>query len=304
MNSRLNAKSEERTEEVHRPSRATQLHIVWRKLKASKLAVFGGTIVLAVSVVALLGPLIVPYGPHDMYIADPLRPPFSEVWLGTDDWGRDMVSLLVIGARTSLYVGFGAVLLEAAIGLAIGMIAGYFGGLIDEVLMRIADAVLTLPTLMLLIIAVSMFQMQGINVIILVSGLLGWPLLARVVRSEFLTLKETTFVEAARSMGAGNWRIILRHILPNAMASVIVLLTMDIPWYIFYEASLTFLGFGDPTAASWGVLMQHGRRFLNSQGWWIAAFPGLAILITSLGFNLFGDGLRDALDVTVRARAE
>jgi peptide/nickel transport system permease protein len=304
MNSRLNAKSEERTEEVHKPSSATQLHIVWRKLKASKLAILGGTIVLAVSVVALLGPLIVPYGPHDMYIAEPLRPPFSEVWLGTDDWGRDMASLLVIGARTSLYVGFGAVLLEAAIGLAIGMIAGYFGGLIDEVLMRIADAVLTLPTLMLLIIAVSMFQMQGINVIILVSGLLGWPLLARVVRSEFLTLKESTFVEAARSMGAGNWRIILRHILPNAMASVIVLLTMDLPWYIFYEASLTFLGFGDPTAASWGVLMQHGRRFLSGQGWWIAAFPGLAILITSLGFNLFGDGLRDALDVQTRARAE
>ena len=304
MNSRLNAKSEERTEEVHKPSRATQLHIVWRKLKASKLAVFGGTIVLAVSVVALLGPLIVPYGPHDMYIAEPLRPPFSEVWLGTDDWGRDMASLLVIGARISLYVGVGAVLLEAAIGLAIGMIAGYFGGLIDEVLMRIADAVLTLPTLMLLIIAVAMFEMQGINVIILVCGLLGWPLLARVVRSEFLTLKESTFVEAARSMGAGNWRIILRHILPNAMASVIVLLTMDLPWYIFYEASLTFLGFGDPTAASWGVLMQHGRRFLSSEGWWIAAFPGLAILITSLGFNLFGDGLRDALDVTTRARAE
>ena len=304
MNSRLNAKSEERTEEVYKPSRTTQLHIVWRKLKASKLAVFGGTIVLAVSVVALLGPLIVPYGPHDMYIAEPLRPPFSEVWLGTDDWGRDMASLLVIGARTSLYVGVGAVLLEAAIGLAIGMIAGYFGGLIDEVLMRIADAVLTLPTLMLLIIAVAMFQMSGINVIILVSGLLGWPLLARVVRSEFLTLKQSTFVEAARSMGAGNWRIILRHILPNAMASVIVLVTMDIPWYIFYEASLTFLGFGDPTAASWGVLMQHGRRFLSGQGWWIAAFPGLAILITSLGFNLFGDGLRDALDVTTRARAE
>jgi len=168
--------------------------------------------------------------------------------------------------------------------------------------MRIADAVLTLPTLMLMIIAVSMFEMQGINVIILVSGLLGWPLLARVVRSEYLSLKQTTFVEAARSMGAGQWRIILRHILPNTMSSVIVLLTMDIPWYIFYEASLTFLGFGDPTAASWGVLMEHGRRFLSSQGWWIATFPGLAILITSLGFNLFGDGLRDALDVKTRVQ--
>jgi len=281
---------------------ATQLTTVWRKLKASRVAVFGGGIVLAVIVVALVAPLIAPYGPNDTYITEPLSPPFSEVWLGTDDWGRDVASLLILGARTSLYVGVGAVLLEAAIGLAIGMIAGYFGGLIDEVLMRITDVVLTLPTLMLLILAVSMFEMQGINVIILVSGLLGWPLLARIVRSEFLTLKQTTFVEAARSMGAGQLRIILRHILPNAMASVIVLLTMDIPWYIFYEASLTFLGFGDPTAASWGVLMEHGRRFLDSQGWWIATFPGLAILITSLGFNLFGDGLRDALDVKTRVR--
>ena len=302
MAKRSTVRSGEETEEVYEPSKATQLYIVWRKLKASKVAVFGAAIVLAVSVVALLAPLIAPYGPNDMYITEPLRPPFSEVWLGTDDWGRDMASLLILGARTSLYVGVGAILLEAAIGLTIGMIAGYFGGLIDEILMRITDTVLTLPTLMLLIIAVSMFQMQGINVIILVSGLLGWPLLARVVRSEFLTLKQSTFVEAARSMGAGNWRIILRHILPNSMSSIIVLLTMDVPWYIFYEASLTFLGFGDPTAASWGVLMEHGRRFLSSQGWWIAAFPGLAILITSLGFNLFGDGLRDALDVKTRAR--
>jgi peptide/nickel transport system permease protein len=302
MNSRLNVKSEKRTDKIHKPSMATQLATVWRKLRASRLAVFGGVIVFAVLVVALVAPLIAPYGPEDMYITEPLRPPFSEVWLGTDDWGRDVASLLILGARTSLYVGVGAVLLEAAIGLAIGMIAGYFGGLIDEVLMRIADVILTLPTLMLLILAVSMFEMQGINVIILVSGLLGWPLLARIVRSEYLSLKQATFVEAARSMGAGQWRIILRHILPNTMASVIVLLTMDIPWYIFYEASLTFLGFGDPTAASWGVLMEHGRRFLSSQGWWIATFPGLAILITSLGFNLFGDGLRDALDVKTRVQ--
>ena len=302
MAKRSNVRSSEETEEVYEPSKATQFYVVWRKLKASKLAVFGAAIVLAISVVAVLAPLIAPYGPNDMYITEPLRPPFSEVWLGTDDWGRDMASLLILGARTSLYVGIGAILLEAAIGLTIGMIAGYFGGLIDELLMRIADAVLTLPTLMLLIIAVAMFRMSGLNVIILVSGLLGWPLLARIVRSEFLTLKQSTFVEAARSMGAGNLRIILRHILPNSMASIIVLLTMDIPWYIFYEASLTFLGFGDPTAASWGVLMEHGRRFLSSQGWWIAAFPGLAILITSLGFNLFGDGLRDALDVKTRGR--
>jgi len=295
-------KSEEEIEEIYEQSKATQFSTVWRKLKASKLAVFGGVIVLAVFLTAILGIFFAPYGPNDLWVHKPLTTPFSEAILGADDWGRDVFSLLVIGARVSLYVGISAVLLEAAIGLAIGMIAGYFGGVIDEVLMRITDVVLTLPTLMLLIITVSMFQVTGLHIIILVSGFLGWPFLARVVRSEFLTLKESSFVEAARSVGASNWRIILRHILPNTMSSIIVLLTMDIPWYIFYEASLTFLGFGDPTAASWGILMEKGRRFLGTEGWWIAVFPGLAILITSLGFNLFGDGLRDALDVKTRAR--
>ena len=302
MTMRSHTKSERETEEVYEPSKATQLYIVWRKLKASKLAVFGGGIVLLISVIALLAPIIAPYDHLDLWVFEPLSPPFSEALLGADDWGRDIISLLILGTRVSLYVGLSAVLLEAIIGLAVGMCAGYFGGLVDEVLMRIVDIVMNLPTLMLLILAVAMFEVRSINVIILVSGLLGWPLLARVVRSEFLTLKESTYVEAAKSMGASSWRIILRHILPNAMSSVIVLLTMDIPWYIFYEASITFLGFGDPASASWGLLMEHGRRFLLGQGWWIAAFPGLAILITSLGFNLFGDGLRDALDVKTRAR--
>jgi ABC-type dipeptide/oligopeptide/nickel transport system permease subunit len=294
--------SEKETEEVFEPSRATQLYIVWRKLRASKLAVFGGVVVLAVVLVAVFGPFVVPYGPEDMWVHDPLTPPSPEALLGSDDWGRDVLSLLVLGAGVSLYVGIAAVTLEAVVGLSIGMIAGYFGGLIDEILMRVTDVILTLPTLMLLIVAVAMFQVRGIHIIIIVSGLLGWPFLARVVRSEFLTLKQSTFVEAARSVGASNWRIILRHILPNALASIIVLLTMDIPWYIFYEAALTFLGFGDPAAASWGILMDRGKRYLAGEGWWIAAFPGLAILITSLGFNLFGDGLRDALDVKTRAR--
>lgn len=295
-------KSKEETEEVYEPSKATQFYIVWRKLRVNPLAVFGGGLVLAVILIAVFGPLVVPYGPLDMYVYDPLSPPFSEAILGADDWGRDVFSLLVLGARVSLYVGISAVILEAAIGLAIGMAAGYFGGVTDEILMRITDVVLTLPTLMLLIIAVAMFKIRGIHIIILVSGFLGWPFMARVVRSEFLSLKQSTFVEAAKSVGANSWRIIFRHILPNAMASIIVLVTMDIPYYIFYEASLTFLGFGDPAAASWGILMEHGRRYLSGAGWWIAALPGLAILITSLGFNLFGDGLRDAFDVKTRER--
>jgi ABC-type dipeptide/oligopeptide/nickel transport system permease subunit len=165
--------------------------------------------------------------------------------------------------------------------------------------MRITDIVLTLPTLMMLIVAVSMFAVQSITIMILIMGLLGWPWMCRYVRSEFLSLRETTYVEAARSMGATNWRIMTRHILPNMLSIVVVVATMDIPWYILYEATLTFLGFGDPVSASWGVLLQRGKIMIQS-AWWMITFPGLALLFASLGFNLFGDGLRDALDVTMR----
>jgi len=220
---------------------------------------------------------------------------------GTDATGRDMFSLIVYGARISLLVGFGAVLLEMGIGLTVGMIAGYFGGMIDEVLMRITDVLLTLPTLPLLIVTVAMFQTRSITIIVFVMGGLGWMFMARVTRSEFLSLRETTFVEAAKSMGASSWRIIIRHILPNILSTVIVIATMDVPWFIFYEATLTYLGFGDPSSPSWGVLLERGYLYLQS-AWWMITFPGLALLFTSLGFNLFGDGLRDALDVTTRGR--
>jgi len=298
MDSRLRANSGKEIEEVHRPSRATRLFVVWRKLKKSKLAVAGFGIVLFMSMVALLSPIIVPSGPA-IWAGSSRSPPSMEHIFGTDNLGRDMLSLVIYGARISMFVGVAAVLLEVIIGVIIGMIAGYFGGIIDDVLMRITDMVMTLPTLMLLLVAVSMFEVQSITVIILVMGLFGWPFMARVVRGEYLSLRETTYVEAARSMGAGSWRIIVRHILPNILSVIVVLATMDIPWFIFYEATLTFLGFGDPMSSSWGVLLERGYSLFQS-GWWMMTFPGLALLFTSLGFNLFGDGLRDALDVKVR----
>lgn len=299
MTNRSRTKSEEKTEEFHKPSRATRLFITWRKLRKSPLAVVGFGIVLLASVVALLAPIVAPYDLQ--WRGYTSRPPSMEHWLGTDALGRDMFSLIIYGARTSLYVGFGAVFIEVLIGLGVGMISGYFGGKIDEILMRITDVVLTLPTLMLLILAVSMFAVRSTHTIVIVMGSLGWPLMARVVRSEFLSLREANYVEAARSMGASSVRIILRHILPNILSTIIVLATMDIPWYIFYEATLTFLGFGDPFSASWGVLLEKGYLYLET-AWWMITFPGLALLFTSLGFNLFGDGLRDALDVTERGR--
>jgi peptide/nickel transport system permease protein len=289
--------SEEKTK-VYKPSRATRLFTVWRKLRRSKLAVTGFGIVLIVAFIALLAPIIAPHGPQ--WMEAPARlPPTPEYPFGTDAWGRDLFSLVIYGARISLYVGLAAVLLEMLIGVTFGMIAGYFGGIIDEMLMRITDVIMTLPTLMFLIVLVAMFGVTSIHVIVFVMGIIGWPFIARVVRSEFLSLRERTYVEAAQSMGASSWRIIIHHILPNTLSTIVVVATMDIPWYIFYEASLTFLGFGDRTSPSWGVLLEMGYTFVRQQ-WWMITFPGLALFFTSLGFNLFGDGLRDALDVKIR----
>jgi len=298
------AKSEEKTEEVYEPSKATRLYIVWRKLRRSELAVFGFGIVLVVSLMALFAPLIAPYSPTWMGRSD--RPPSMEHLFGTNDWGRDMFSMVLHGARISLYVGIASVSIAFVIGIAIGMISGYFGGIIDELLMRMTDVILTLPTLPLLIVTITFFETRSIHIIVMVMGLIGWPFIARVVRSEFLTLRESTYVEAAKSIGATNWRIIFHHIMPNILSTIIVLATMDIPWYIFYEATLTFLGFGSPLSYSWGVLLEQGYSSFIGAGrplyWWIMTFPGLALFFTSMGFNLFGDGLRDALDVKTSGR--
>lgn len=297
MASKTLTNSKKNQEKVHRPSRATRLFIVWRKFKKSKLAIAGLCIVLFMFFVGLLAPVIAPHSP-DWY-GSSRRPPSMDNVFGTDNLGRDMLSLVMYGAGISLYVGVAAVLIELTVGIIIGMVAGYFGGLVDEILMRITDVVFTLPIIMMLIVAVSMFSVRGINIIIAVMGLLGWPFVARMVRGEYLTLRETTYVEAAKSMGAGGLRIMVRHIMPNMLSVIIVLATMDIPWFIFYEATLTFLGFGDPISTSWGVLLQRGYLYMQS-AWWIITFPGLALVFTSLGFNLLGDGLRDALDVEMR----
>ena len=299
MTKRSRTKSERETEEVYEPSRATRLFIVWRKLRRSELAVFGFAIVLIMVIVALFAPIIAPYGLAPA--GRSLRPPTMHHFFGTDDRGRDMLSMIFYGARISLYVGLATVALEVAIGLIIGTVSGYFGGIIDEVLMRMTDVILTLPELPMLIVAVSMFEQRSVHVMVLIMGVIGWPFIARVTRSEFLALRESTYVEAAKSIGATNWRIIFHHILPNILSTIIVLATMDIPWYIFYEATLTFLGFGDPNSASWGVLLDAGHLYMLD-AWWMITFPGLALLFVSLGFNLFGDGLRDALDVKTSGR--
>jgi ABC-type dipeptide/oligopeptide/nickel transport system permease subunit len=297
MRNSVQKKSQKTEDKTHRPSRATRLFIIWRKLRKSKLAIAGFSIILFISLTAILAPIIAPYSPN--WMGTSRLPPSMDNIFGTDNLGRDLLTLVMYGARISLYVGIASVLIEMVIGISIGMIAGYFGGIIDEILMRITDVIFSLPAIMMLLLAVSMFATRGENIIILVMGILDWPFMARIVRGEYLSLRETTYVEAAKSMGASGWRIMLRHILPNMLSVIIVLATMDIPWFIFYEATLTFLGFGDPSSSSWGVLLQNGYMFMQNY-WWMIAFPGLAIVFTSLGFNLLGDGLRDALDVKVR----
>lgn len=303
MTQRSSTKSERETEEVYEPSRATRLYVVWKKLRRSELAVFGFGIVLFVVIIAIFAPLI---APDPSWMGPSLRPPSMTYLFGTDGQGRDMFTLVIHGARISLYVGIATVALELLIGMTIGMVAGYFGGIIDEVLMRMTDVILTLPELPLLIVAVAFFEVRSVHVIVLVMGLVGWPFIARVTRGEFLSLRESTYVEAARSIGASNRRIIVSHIMPNIFSTIIVLATMDIPWYIFYEATLTFLGFGDPLSYSWGVLLEKGYLYFIGAGkpgyWWLITIPGIALFFTSLGFNLFGDGLRDALDVKTSGR--
>lgn len=303
MTQRSSTKSERETEEVYEPSRATRLYVVWKKLRRSELAVFGFGIVLFVVLIAIFAPVI---APDPGWMGPSLRPPSMTYLFGTDGQGRNLFALVIHGARISLYVGITTVALELLIGMTIGMVAGYFGGIIDELLMRMTDVILTLPELPLLIVAVAFFEVRSVHVIVLVMGLVGWPFIARVTRGEFLSLRESTYVEAARSIGASNRRIIVSHIMPNIFSTIIVLATMDIPWYIFYEASLTFLGFGDPLSFSWGVLLEKGYLYFIGAGgpgyWWLITIPGIALFFTSLGFNLFGDGLRDALDVKTSGR--
>jgi len=287
------------TEESGHQRKVGQFYDVLREFKKSRGALIGGGITMIVFLIAIFANIIFPDGPFKMYPGLHLQPPSSRFWFGTDALGRDVLTWVVWGARISLMVGFGAVAIETLIGIVAGFISGYYGGWIDEVIMRLADTILVLPTIMLLIVAVSMFKVRSILLIISIMGLLGWPWMARVVRSETLVLKESLFVTAAKSFGASDFWVILRHIFPNALPSIIVMITLDMPSYILWESTISFLGLGDPNSATWGLLLNFGKIYLR-RAWWITTFPGLAIFFTCFAFNLLGDGLRDAFDVRAR----
>ena len=267
----------------------------WRTFSRNQLAVCGGAVVLVLVTLAVLAPLLAPWDPNRPDTKKILTAPSSSHWLGTDPLGRDVLSRVLYGSRISLAVGFVSVGIAALIGVLLGSAAGYHGGMVDNIVMRLVDLMLVFPRFFLLL-AVLAFLKPSIWTIMTVIGLTGWMGVARLVRAEFLTLREREFVIWSESVGAGAMRIIFRHILPNAIAPILVAMTLGIPAAILTEAGLSFLGLGvQPPTPAWGNMLGEGRVYmLNS--WWIAAFPGLAIFVTTLAINLMGNALRDWLD--------
>jgi len=267
-----------------------------KRLKENKAALFGFIVVLFFIILAIFADIIAPYDVNEVF--QTRLPPSPNHWFGTDTRGRDLFSLVVYGARTTLYVGAACCFIEFVLGFIIGAISGYIGGWLDDLFMRIADIFLSLPSLLVVILAVSMFKSRSLTVIILVMGFIGWPYMARVVRSQVLQLKGAPFVEAARAIGASTQRILFRHILPNIMLPIIILLTIEFAGYVLWEATLSFLGLGDPNSISYGALILSGKNTLRTCPW-ITFFPGLFLFLLLLGFQLFGDGLRDIFEIRV-----
>jgi peptide/nickel transport system permease protein len=269
---------------------------VLRRFAQNKLAVAGLVIIVIFYIIAIIAPWISRYDFAELQAGMRNTPPSAEHWLGTDRSGRDVYARLVMGGRVSLAAGFASVAIIMTIGVALGAAAGFFGGLVDAALMRFTDILLSIPLILLLITAASLFS-PGLGTTITVIGLSSWPGAARLVRGQVLALKEQDFVTAARALGATSVEVMRRHLFPNTLAIIIVESTLWLSYAILLEASLSYLGLGVqiPTP-SWGNMLQDGQRELLYGAWWLTVFPGLAIFLTVLSFNLVGDGLRDATD--------
>lgn len=280
--------------QIAHPSRSNQQRFL-RAFLRNRIAVLGVFIVVTMIICAIFAPVIAPHPPNRLNPADRLLPPSAQYPLGTDEFGRDIFSRLLYGAQISLVIAFVAQGVAIAIGLTLGLVSGWYGGWIDDVIMRITDAFFAIPGLMFLIVWVSLLGANPISIFIAL-GLIGWPSDARMMRAQVLSLKQREYVIAARAMGASAVRIMVRHLLPNAVAPSLVLASLGIAGAILAESSLSFLGLGVQIPnPSWGTMISTGRNF-TANAWWYAIFPGLTIMITVLGFNFIGDGLRDALD--------
>ena len=272
-----------------------------RRLLSNPLAVAGGILVVGLFLLALFAPLLAPWDPTEFDAKHVLEGPSAMHLLGTDGLGRDVLSRMLYGARISLLVGFVAVGISTLIGVTLGAVSGYFGGLVDAVIMRFVDVMLTFPTFFLILAVIAYLDASIWNIMVVI-GVTSWMGVCRLVRAEVLSLRERDFLVAAEALGAKPSRVILRHALPNALAPVFVSAILGVAGAILVESSLSFLGIGvQPPEASWGNILTEGKSTLGV-AWWLSVCPGLAILVTVLGYNLLGEGLRDVLDPRLKSR--
>jgi ABC-type dipeptide/oligopeptide/nickel transport system permease subunit len=277
-------------EEILSPSK-----LAWQGFRRNTLGMAGGLLVLALLVLSAVGPYVTPYSDLEMISADAFQGPSSRHLAGTDRFGRDQLSRIVVGTRTSLVVSFGATVLAMVIGTLLGLVSGYYGGRLDNVIMRLLDIVFAFPSFLLALAMVAALG-PGIGHLLVIIGVIFSARFARVVRGSVLSVKEKEYVEAGRSAGATDWQIMTRFILPNVVSPVIVQATFYLSTAIMMEAGLSFLGLGtQPPTPSWGLMLNESRSFMELAPW-LAIFPGLAIVVSILAFNFLGDGLRDALD--------
>lgn len=273
----------------------------WRRFLANRRAAIGAVLLVGLALGALLAPLLAPFDPDQQRLGEALQAPSLRHAMGTDSFGRDVLSRALWGGRVSQVIGLLSMAVSVIVGVVVGAAAGYAGGRLDGVLMRATEAVVSFPTFFLLITLIAVFG-AGVPLLVLAIGLTSWPITARVVRAEFLTLREREFVHAAAALGAGAIRVACRHILPNVVPVIVVAATLRVAYVILVEAGLSYLGVGvPPPTASWGGMVAEGRDHLF-RAWWVSFFPGLFIFLTVMTYNLVGDGLRDAFDPT-RARA-
>jgi peptide/nickel transport system permease protein/oligopeptide transport system permease protein len=266
-----------------------------RMCRNNKLAAFSAILILIIILLAILAPIIAPYGESEQDLLNRLSPPSSQHWFGTDELGRDVFTRILYGARVSLTIGIMPSIIALVVGVTLGLLAGYLGGMVDYIIMRLADIMLSIPSLLLAMVVMYTLGSSTATLFIALS-LVSWASVARVVRSHTLSLKESEYVEAARCIGVSKWMIMLRHIMPNCIPSLIVLFTLNIPSAILSESSLSFLGIGvKPPHASWGLMVNQAKEFLFTSPWLCLA-PCLSIMVVVLAFNFLGDGLRDVLD--------
>ncbi|MBO9305619.1 nickel transporter permease [Thermomicrobium sp.] len=283
------------------PRQRTLSSTVIEFLRHSPLNLLGVVLIALFLFLVVFGSVLAPHDPIQPNIALKLQPPSSTYWFGTDELGRDVFSRVLSGAKYSLGIAFIILSIAVVVGTLVGLIAGYVGGLVDELLMRLTDLFLAFPALVLAMAIAATLGRNLQNTVIALT-VVYWPWYARLVRGQVLWLKEREFIEAARAIGASPWRIVGRHILPNTLAVIIVQLTLDVGYAVLATSGLSFLGLGaQPPTPEWGTMIAGARTFFRD-AWWYMTFPGLALTLTVLGFNLLGDGLRDFLDPRTRRR--